>query len=150
MVKLRHVSGLLPPDLKALVTDEGLNDSDKTFTVTALTAWLLNAIRVNLASTATVGNRQVQIYITDASDVIHYVNKAGAVQAASATYDYYFAPGNPRETSVVSNTLLVPLPDNLWVPAGWKVRVLDSAAIDAAADDMKVYALGQEQPAGSQ
>lgn len=148
MSKLRHISELLPPDLKALIIDETLNDSDKTFTIGAGVAWLLNALRVNLAATATVGNRQIQVYITNASDVIHYVNKVGAVQAASATYDYYFAPGNPRETSVVANTLLTPLPDNLWVPAGWKVRVLDSAAVDAAADDMKVYALGQEVPTG--
>ncbi len=148
MVRLRHISGLHAPDLKDLVKDVTVNDSDKTFTVGAELAWLIHTVSVNLASTATVGNRQLQVYITDASDVIFYRGKAGAVQAASLTYDYDFAPGHPRETSVVANTLLVPLPQALWVPTGWKVRVLDSAAVDVAADDMKVYILGQEYPVG--
>jgi hypothetical protein len=78
------------------------------------------------------------ILITDASDntFIRYV--AGAVQPASQTYNYFFAPLHPQETSFTASNMLRAIADPIVIPAGWKIRVYDSTAVDAAADDLTV------------
>lgn len=118
--------------------DELADDSDKTFTVTAAKTWTLLGIFVSLATSATVGNRQLAILITDASNVVLCSLVAGAVQAAGATRFYSFFPGAAdltafRDTDKITN----PLPQ-MTLPAGYKIRVYDNAAVAAAADDMLV------------
>lgn len=125
----------------ALVADVTDDDSDKTFTVPASTEYQLLSVLVNLVSTATAGNRQIVVLVTTGADVVIAEIPAGVVQAASLTRRYTFGVGNPdllafRDTDV----LLTPLPV-LCLPAGYKVRVYDNAAIDAAADDMHVQML---------
>jgi hypothetical protein len=124
--------------------DAAANDSDKTFTVPAGKAWRLASVYAQLVSTATVGNRQLDVLITDGSDnpVARY--KAGAVQAASLTREYIFAPQHPQETGFTGTTMLRALGEALVLPAGYKVRVFDSAAIDAAADDLTARLLVEE------
>jgi hypothetical protein len=123
----------------SLQAEEALNDSDKTFTVPAGTEWEILTIYVELATTATVGNRQLAIRFTDGSDDIIGQIRAGAVQAASLTRIYQFGVGLPDLTAFRDTDFLsTPLPDGLVLPAGYKVRILDKAAIDAAADDMDV------------
>lgn len=121
--------------------DAALNDSDKTFTVPAGRAWGLQAVHVTLISTATVGNRQVDILITDESDNTIYKYQAGAVQTATLTRVYVFAPGHSQDTSFTNGVMLRQIASNIVLPAGYKVRVLDSTAVDAAADDMTVRLL---------
>lgn len=127
----------------AVIEDVALNDSDKTLTVPAGTRWALMSCHVRLVSTAVAGNRQLAILITDASDntLLRYVS--GGTQAASITMDYNFAPGHPNETGAASNNgnQLRALAEGLKLPPGYKVRVFDSAAIDAAADDLTVRLL---------
>jgi hypothetical protein len=128
----------------SVVADATANDSDKTFTVPADTIWYVLSIYVQYASTATVGNRVLTILVTDASDnpFIRYVT--GANQAASLTRHYVFAPGHPNETSFggpATDTMLRSASDRLTLPNGFKIRVFDSAVIDAAADDMTVRLL---------
>jgi predicted Zn-dependent protease len=43
-----------------------------------------------------------------------------------------------RETAFVANELQVPLPIDLYIPPGGTIRIYDSAAIAAGADDMTV------------
>jgi len=102
--------------------DVAADDSDKTFTVTALRQWWIRSIYVKQVSTG-----------TDAI-VAKYV--AGAVQAATLTREYVFAPGHPQETAFTKGVMLRALSYGLILPAGYKIRVYDSAAIAAAADDM--------------
>ena len=128
-----------------LQSDVALNDSDKTLTVTASRQWRIKSIYVKLISTATVGNRQVDVLITDAADLPMAKLVAGAVQAASLTREYIFAPANPQETGFTNGVMFRALPDQLTLPAGYKVRVYDSAAIAATADDMDVNMLVEEQ-----
>lgn len=124
--------------IATLQSEEALNDSDKTFTVPAGTEWELSTISVELVSTATVGNRQMEIRITDGSDDVIGRVRAGIVQAASLTRNYMFGVGLPDLAAFRDTDLLMtPLPA-LVLPAGYKIRVLDKAAIDAAADDMDV------------
>ena len=125
-------------------SDAALNDSDKTLTVTAGKSWLIRSIFVQLISTATAGNRQVDVLLTDASDNILFKYQAAAVQAANLTRQYMFAPSHPQETGFTGAVMLRAIADNIVLPAGYKIRVYDSAAIDAAADDMTVRLLVEE------
>jgi hypothetical protein len=124
-----------------LQADEALNDSDKSLTVPAGNAWEVQSIWVELTSTATAGNRQIAVRIEDdASDIVAEI-AAGIVQAASLTRNYLFGPGLPDLTAFRAGDLLMtPIPP-LLLPAGYSIRVLDTAAIAAAADDMVVQAM---------
>lgn len=124
-----------------LSSEATANDSDKTITVTAGEQWLIKSIYVLLASTATVGNRQLDILITNAADVPVMKFVAGAVQPASQNYVYLFAPQHPQETGFTANVMLRALAGDLILPAGYKIRIYDSAAIAAAADDMTIQIL---------
>jgi hypothetical protein len=118
--------------------DTTADDSDKTFTVPTGKTWRLDWLHVLYVSTATVGNRQLEVKITDASDVLRIDFHAGTTQAASLTRHYVFQPGIFRETAFVDNEIQIAIPMNMILPAGWKIRIYDSAAVDAAADDMTV------------
>jgi hypothetical protein len=97
---------------------------------------------LSLASTAAVGNRQVELRIKDSAGNVLYSCPAGAVQAASLTRTYLFMPGVAREAAFVGNAITVPMPPVL-IPYGGKVQVLDTAGIALAADDM-VFSYGFE------
>lgn len=125
--------------------DTALNDSDKTLTVPAGKQWVIQAAYAKLISTATVGNRQLDVLFTDASDNTLAKFQAGAVQAASLTREYIFAPTHPQETTFTNGVMLRALGQWFTLPAGFKVRVFDSAAIDATADDLTVRLLVEEQ-----
>lgn len=122
----------------ASVFDAALDNSNKTFTVPAGEMWKLNWAHITLISTATVGNRQMEMQIFDASNNLMMSVSAGTTQAASLTRDYHFMQGTDRETAFVASELQTPFPADLYLPAGWKIRFRDSAAIAAAADDMTV------------
>lgn len=125
----------------SLQADEAVDDSDKSFTVPASTEWWIQSIWVELTTSADVGNRQMCIELQDnAADVIFRV-KTGAVQAASLTRNYALAPHLPDLTAFRDTTYLsTPFPD-IVLPAAYIIRVYDSAAIAAAADDMVVQIL---------
>lgn len=124
--------------------DAAANDSDKTLTVPAGKSWGLRSIFAELVSTATGGNRQLDVLLTDPSDNVVAKCVAGAVQAASLTRDYVFAPQHPQEAAFTNGLMLRALAGDVVLPAGYKVRVYDSAAIDAAADDLTVRLLVEE------
>jgi hypothetical protein len=118
--------------------DSVANDSDKTYTVPSGEMWKLSYANVKLVATATVGNRQVRMAVSNPGGVeIGYIS-AGAVQAASTTRSYGFMQGIYRETSFIDSMIQVPIPMDLYLPSGSTIRFYDSAAIDAAADDMTV------------
>jgi len=121
----------------ALLPEETLNDSDKSFTVTADQVWQILSIRVELTTTATVGDRQIEIRFQDALPDIIFSIKAGVVQAASLAYNYNFAP-SMADLLAVRDTdwLMVPMPPTMIFPAGYVIRIYDNAGIDSAADDM--------------
>lgn len=122
----------------SLVSSETSNDSDVTMTVPASTEYQLLTIWVELVTTATVGDRQIEIQFTDASDDVIAQVQAGIVQAASLTRNYLFAL-NVADLTAFRDTsfLTTPLPCMV-LPAGYKIRVYDNNAVDAAADDMVI------------
>lgn len=120
------------------VSDATANDSDKTFTVPAGYMWKLNSMLITLVTSAAVGNRQIVIEALNEAGAIVGRMSAGAVQAASTTRYYSIMQGIYRETAFVNNDIQIPLPVDTYLPAGYSLRVYDSAAIAAAADDMTV------------
>lgn len=115
--------------------DAAANDSDKTIlTVPAGKIAEIRSLSVALTSTATVGNRNILIEIGDGTNVVgrYTVN---VNQAASLTYYYDFTPGMTRFAT--APYLQNNIPASILL-AGYTVRVYDSAAVDAAADDMTV------------
>jgi hypothetical protein len=129
-----------------LQSDVAANDSDKTFTVPALTQWRIKSIWCDFTSSAGVGNRQMTIEIQDgAANVLGRV-KAGIVQAASLTRYYLFAPHVTELTAFRDTSYLTTIMPEWTLPTTYVVRVWDSAAIDAAADDLIIRMLIESRP----
>jgi len=118
--------------------DAALDSSNKVYTVPTGEVWKLNFAHVTLVTTATVGNRQMEMDISDASGNLMISVSAGATQAASLTREYHFLQGTFRETAFVANELQTPFGGDIYMGGGWTIRFRDSAAIAAAADDMTV------------
>ena len=122
-----------------ILTDLALNDSNKDFIVPAGRQHKLEWGYASLASTAVVGNRQVVIELIDIDGTTVLVSATPAlVQTASLTMRYNFAPGIQRGSSFVANQLDTPILPNFMATAGQRFRIRDSAAIDAAADDLLI------------
>lgn len=115
--------------------DDTADDSDKTFTVPANKLWKLKYIFARLVTTATVGNRGLEIQIGDGTNTIAYFGNGG-VQAASTTTNNMFYNGAPNITT--GSNRAIGIPGDLYLPAGYTIKIWDTAAVDAAADDMTV------------
>lgn len=127
-----------------LQVEETANDSDKTITVTANKIWEILWIWIELTTTATVGNRNLTILVLDDSNDLIYSISLGINHAASLTRNYLFAENLPREAAFFAiDRLYHPLPKTI-LPAGYKIRIYDSSAVDAAADDMIIQMMVNE------
>lgn len=118
------------------------NDTNVDFTVPANTEYQILSVRASLVTTATVGDRQMALQWLDASDNILNEAVAPSVQTASLTRVYQWTPGMVQESDFVTIGSLVWLPmilPSVPLAAGQKLRVLDRAAIAAAADDLTIY-----------
>ncbi len=122
----------------AVTTDVTADDSDKAIAVPAGKSWTLKSVRVKLTSTVTGGNRQIAVEIRDGAGVVLWRTLAGAVQAASVTRFYSFAPGLQNDAAFVVDEIGAAMPADLEMPETFDVHVLDVNAVDAAADDMEV------------
>lgn len=115
--------------------DATLNDSDKLFTVPPGKCWVVTSVRMHILTSATVGNRVVNIiYNYDSTNVgwqVYFPN------IPASTNVHYAGVAGIGGMTATFNLGLLALP---WVvlPAGATVRVYDSAVIDAAADDLTV------------
>jgi len=123
--------------------DTALNDSDKTITVPAGKVWRVLYAFASLISTATVGNRQMQMDVQDDSSNVMGQSSALNVQVASVTENYHWRMSRNTATEDVATEHYMPLPAE-YLPAGYVMRIYDSAAIDAAADDLTIRVLVEE------
>lgn len=119
------------------LTDAALNDSDKSFTVPSRFQYTLLGGMAQLVTTATVGNRQVDLLLTDGTNTIITI-AAGGTQAASLTRQYQYIPGEAAPAAVAGTLFVCPFPPGLVLLGGWTIQILDSATIDAAADDLTI------------
>jgi hypothetical protein len=119
------------------------DDSDVVLTVPTGKTWELLWLAVRLATTATVGNRSLHVYIIADSGIV-WKTFLGANVAASQTGTLYLERDATSNTTArpgpgvsnnanVSQTAGIP---QLILPAGTQIRIYDRNGIDAAADDM--------------
>lgn len=129
-----------PVDWRVTLTqDESTDDSDKTFITPINTEWQILWVWVEYTSTATVGIRQLEIQIQDASSNVIGQFQTGVTQSEGLTYKYLFAIGVPDLTLVRDdNNVTTPLGAGTFLSAGQKIRVWDNNGVDASADDMIV------------
>ena len=124
-----------------LISDEAVNDSDKTISVPSNKIWEILSINITLISTAAAGNRQIEIRFTDNSDDVIGQVIAGAVQAESLTRHYFFFPDCQSKTAFVDTDKIYNRIPRFYLPAGFKIRILDNNAVAVAADDMDIQML---------
>jgi len=145
-VSERLMGGISPhkaPQLKH-VLDAALNDSDKTFTVPATKIWHLLLVGYTFTATATVGNRSVTIRIRDDADATLFETRQSTNHTASEVRTGTAFTGFGSVPGILSVIEYAPLPSQLFLPAGFDIRVFDSNAIDAAADDLDVQIMVME------
>lgn len=115
--------------------DATANDSDKTFTVPTGKIWVLYGVEILIATSADAGNRTMRIELQDDTPLVYWTCRANGAVAASSSVYFQAAPG----VKVTTGTHEVfALPTWAVLLPGWSIRVRDSAAIAAAADDMTV------------
>lgn len=129
------VRALPNPELQA---DKTANDSDKEITVGSNEIWEILWIWVELATTATVGNRQITLEFRDDSDDVILQIKALNTQPEDGSEEYLFSPNGQEAKETTAGKHFIPIPPKVLLPAGYDVHIYDSAAIDAAADDMVI------------
>ena len=128
------------------LSDVALNDSSKILLLadagTNVAFLELLAIRIELTNTATAGNRimEVRVELTTGPDILYAVTIAANSLAASLSRTWQLAPGVDEAITAPQQ---VQLAQGLYVFAGQQLVIEDSAAIDAAADDMIVHVLAR-------
>lgn len=135
------------PIMASLVYNQDVltNDVDKTFTVPAGKCWKLLALQAKLDTnnSVVVGNRQLRVEIRDGTNVIWFKN-FGAVQVLDTTRYYYSAADLPDDVDFDGSGNIRMWKISLTIPPGWTVRLYESAAIDAAVDDLEYRLLVEE------
>lgn len=130
------------------VYDATTNDSDKSFTVPTGKRWDMREVHAELTATATVGNRQLAVIITDGTNTIMTAIKTSNVAATqTGVTNLYFGNGPSNNTTNTNNPLLSTgtptvgygmTVSNTMLLAGYVIRAYDFNAVDAAADDLTV------------
>lgn len=122
------------------LSDVATNDSDKLFAVPVGYLYQVLWIYAELASSATAGNRNMAMAITDNAGTKIFEVRVGVTQAASLTYIYSLAPSLADLTGVRDTTfVMTPIPPTLILNPLQQIRVWDQNAVDAGADDLSVY-----------
>ena len=140
------------PELK-LISDETMNDSDKiVFTVPDGEVYEVLWIHIEYTATAfQAGNRALNVQFRDRDDDVVLQRYMGDNIIVSEAWHVLFAPGAPLqedETGVGIKQAYVPLPMPTMLPAGFDLRITDSSAIAADADDMIVHAMVRRHQIG--
>jgi len=118
--------------------DATANDSDKSFTTPVGKVREYLAVYLRFVTTATVGNRLLAIHLyPDGVLEMGRPFTSGTI-AASLDQRYMIGFGSiTDDTSSGANTLVQGAPRCI-IPAGGYLRIFDTAAVDAAADDLTV------------
>jgi hypothetical protein len=121
------------------VYDETTGSSNKDFVVPDNEMWKINYVYIELSTSATVGDRNLDVLVTNPALKTIFSSDAGVVVPAGATTQaFLYMPGAPRETTIVEGQAHVGIPNDLYVMGGNTFTVFDNAEIDPAGDDMIV------------
>lgn len=116
---------------------ENIEGAAVTVAVTATQQWVIQSVRIVLTSDATVGDRQMVLRFRDEADYVLFEARAGAVQAASTTRTYVFAPHVSDMTAFRDTDFITtPIPE-MELYAGFDIYVYDNNAVGT--DDMAIY-----------
>lgn len=96
-------------------------------------------VHVEYTSTATVGNRQLRLKLTNGAGTTVFDSHAGAVQAEGLNRHYSFAQGVYRETAFVDSQIQTPIPHGIVIGAGWSMTVFDNTNVDTNDDFVISY-----------
>lgn len=121
-----------PPRLRNLRI--GALGTNHTFTVPVGKRWLVLYGRVGLTTSATAGNRSVQLRLRDRVDTIAYQTTANATQAASLSENYILSPSFPTAVETTTDVHELPLPSAAWVESEGDVFFQDTAAVSVNDD----------------
>jgi hypothetical protein len=120
-----------------VLSEATLNNSSKDLAYDTVigegVALRIDAIRVLYAASGDAGTRKLKIRILKGTDVLREIS-ASFDTTISGTTNYEFAPG--LVAGVIDGQEA--LPEDFFLLPGEVLRVLDSAAIAAGADDMDV------------
>lgn len=83
--------------------------------------WRIRGIKLQLTTSATVGDREVSLIIKDADQEICFV-PAGDVQAASLTYKYVYNAAEPWASSKVGTTVIQNMPTDIVLLPGGEIK----------------------------
>lgn len=128
------------------IKDVATNDSNKSLTVPAGRKWQILSIRIEFTATATVGNRILEVRYCDEdnSDTIFASELAAAITASQAMVLNLFPGATVVAPTDGDNQGTQPIPEGIFLGESDYVQIIDSAAVDAAADDMVVHMLVRE------
>jgi hypothetical protein len=87
--------------------------------------WHLLALKVQLATSATVANRIPRLILDDTVNAF-FVAEPNAALVASSTYQVQWAAGISGSTIGSSNGVYLPLPSPLLLSQSWRIRTLTS------------------------
>lgn len=101
-------------------TDPAAN-TEISETVPAGETWRLRAVTVSLAQGATQ-TPQPSLIIDNGTTTVYQGLGASSAQNASVTCQYTWAPGLTLTAGAANTVANAPLPDDLLLPAGWRIR----------------------------
>lgn len=99
----------------------------------------LNFVNGILVTSATAGNRQLVMRVTDPNTNRLIQIPSPSLIAASLTTNIVFASGVAPVT-LTAGSIVVPIPFDMPLPAAAVITVLDTAAIDSAGDTLSLLA----------
>lgn len=92
-------------------------------TVPTNARWKLKTLRILLTTNGTVANRRLIVIIDDGAIEIWRV-RTPVDQTASTARNYLYSMGRQKDTAFVTDEIHLPLPDDLVLFQGWRVRTI--------------------------
>lgn len=96
-------------------------------TVPAGVRWRISAVRFTLLTDSTAANRTLFLVFDDGADPSFITMMTQAAQPASTSRVYHFFLDMPAAEVVAGGNAYLPLPDELWLPAGFRMRTLTTS-----------------------
>ncbi len=145
MAWTKEQSGSAGPELVVTLSEEAPDASSKTllFSDVGVGAQMeILAIRIEFVATVTVGTRTMEVRIEQVTgpDILYQVILVLPTLTASQSRNWQLAPGIDE---AVTAPQYVQMPSGLHIHEGQQLVIEDTAAIDAAADDMVIHVLGR-------
>lgn len=123
--------------------DTALNSSSKFWVVPDGMIWEIQTIWVRFDATATVGTRTLVFQLLDENNVTRFQIGGDLNITANGTAFFVWSPDN--STTDVSASLYSVQNCPRFVMENWTLRIIDTTAVDAAADDMVVSVMVKEK-----